>query len=87
MINMNVHNDKQGEYFAQCEMVNDTGRTVGYIPSWAAKIGNLVELPELDGEFWQVISVGTVLSRSELGVVSRRFRGFQGSLAGGGIDE
>lgn len=80
--------DNSGQQkFAQCELSNGDKHTVGFIPAWAAKIGNRVELTELDGQFWKVEKVGVLLTREQVRTGERRFKQFQGSLVGGGIDE
>ncbi len=73
--------------FAQCKMINGDAVTTGFIPLWAAKVGNTVELPELDGENWLITSVGTVVSQEQMRSKERAFKDFQGSTRGGGIDE
>ncbi len=72
--------------YAQCELSRGTFKTTGFIPEWAAKIGNMVELPDFDGDFWRVDSVGVVLPKGQLRIQERAFKEFQGSTRGGGID-
>jgi len=63
-------------------------RTVAWIEAWAAKEGNLVQLVDLDNEFWKVVSVSDIpVSEEVMRTKERGFKQFQKSLAGGGIDE
>lgn len=65
--------------------------TIGWIPEWAAKVGNEVELKEF-GEmgFWKITEVGdTVLNKEALATQSRAYKNFSiTSLlkSNGGID-
>ncbi len=60
---------------------------VAWIESWAAKKGNSVQLLDLDGTFWEVVEVYSVMRAEELRERSRDYKERQGSLKGGGIDE
>ncbi len=74
------------ESFTQCVMRNGTSETTGYIPSRAARVGNKIELPDFDGGFWEVISLGHKMHKAAVQSQSRNYKGFQGSTKGGGID-
>lgn len=74
------------EMFYWCQLANGDKRTVGYIEARGAKLGNRVELLNLDGEFWEVLSVGDAKPKDWIRNNEKRFRDFQGSLAGGGIE-
>lgn len=64
-----------------------TNYTVGYIESWAAVVGNKVELTDLDGKFWTVVEAAEMsVSQEVMRDKERGFKGFQKSLKGGGID-
>lgn len=63
-------------------------RTVAWIEAWAAKEGNMVQLTDLDNEFWKVVAVAEIpVSEEVMRTKERGFKQFQRSLAGGGIDE
>lgn len=49
-----------------CNLQNGAKRTVGYIDERGAKVGNEVEMIDLDGEFWTVTSVGASASKDEV---------------------
>ena len=70
-----------------CNLANGSKRTCGYIEARGAKVGSLVELVELDGEMWEVLSVGDPVPSSQVRQNERRFKAFQDSLRGGGIDQ
>lgn len=61
--------------------------TIAYIPSWAAKIGNEVQLLTLDAEFWIITEVGQEIDKETMKALERGHKDFQESLKGGGIDE
>ena len=67
----------------QCRFRKGDAITVGYIPSWAAKVGNHVQLLTVDEEFWQVVNVGHKTDKD----MSRLYKDFQASLRSGGIDQ
>lgn len=51
-------------------------QTTAWIESWAAKVGNKVELLTLDGEFWDIISVGATSEQD----MSRRHKTFKNNI-------
>lgn len=61
--------------------------TIAYIPSWAARKGNSVQLKSLDNEFWEVTECGNEIDKETMEALSRGYKDFQESLKGGGIDE
>lgn len=69
-----------------CRLKNGDKETIGFIEERGAKIGSLVEMVDIDGEFWEVTHVGYSQPKSEVRQNERRFKNFQGSLRGGGID-
>ncbi len=73
------------ETYHWCQLANGDKRTAGYIEERGAKVGAKVELTELDGEFWEVLSVGDAVSKDFVRSNERRFKDFQASLKGGGI--
>ncbi len=78
----------ESEKYCQCEFRRGNTITVGYIPSWAACAGNEVELPEVGEGWWLITKVASMLVDKEfVRGAERAHKGFQGSLAGGGIDE
>lgn len=74
------------EYYNQCRFSKGTHKTIAYIPSFAAKVGNEVELLSLDGEFWKVDEVGEKVSVDFVKENERNYKEFQGSIKGGTID-
>ncbi len=68
-----------------CQLANGDKRTAGYIEARGATVGSKVELTELDGEFWEVLTVGDAVSKEFMRAQGQRFKGFQESLKGGGI--
>lgn len=68
-----------------CNLANGDKRTCGYIEARGAKVGMKVELVDLDGELWDVLSVGDAVPAEKVRAHERRFKAFQGSLQGGGI--
>lgn len=70
------------------QLRNGNKRTCGYIEERGAKVGNKVELVDLDGEMWDVMSVDpTPFSRTFVMGLNKKHKVFQESLKGGGIDE
>lgn len=61
--------------------------TIAYIPSWAAVVGNKVQLKSLDNEFWEIAEAGNEIDKDTMEALSRGYKAFQESLKGGGIDE
>ncbi len=76
----------KNEFYRQCRLSRRNSKTIGYIPSWAAKVGNEVQLLSLDKEFWRVDEVGEEVPAEFVKENERNYKEFQGSLAGGGID-
>jgi len=65
------------ETFKQCQFERGNERTIGFIPSWAAKVGNEIELKDFgNGGYWKVVSVGTELNKSEVAIQSRVYKNF-----------
>lgn len=73
------------QVFHWCQLANGQKRTCGYIEARGAKVGNKVELVDLDGAFWDVLSVGEAVPADQVRANERRFKAFQASLKGGGI--
>ncbi len=74
-------------FYKQCEFKKGDLHTIGWIPAWAAKIGNAVQLLEKGEEFWEIISVGDLaIEKSKVNEQGRAYKAFQGSTKGGGID-
>ena len=56
--------------------------TVGYIPQSAARVGNSIELLEFGpGSFWQVVRVGSTMSKELLDNQMEGMREFQHTLS------
>lgn len=72
--------------YRQCRLSKGSSKTIAYIPSWAAKIGNEVQLLSLDKEFWIVDEAGQEVSADFVKENERNYKEFQGSTDGGGID-
>lgn len=75
----------KNEFYCQCRFSLGNRHTHGYIPSWAAKVGNEVELVDLGG-FWRIDEVGEKVSADFVKDNERNYKEFQGSTKGGGID-
>jgi hypothetical protein len=78
------------EKYAQCEFTRGGESrfyTVGFIPIWAAKVGNMVQLVDLDGQFWKIEVVGAELDKDKMRTQERGFKNFQVSTRGRGIDQ
>jgi len=75
--------------FTQCLFELEQGNviTTGWIPTWAAKKGNRVQLVEYGEDFWIVRDVYLTVSGAEVRENERHYKLMQGSLKGGGIDE
>lgn len=74
------------EFYKQCRFKKGNYETIGYIPSWAAKVGNRVQLLSLDKQFWQVTECGQNVPAEFVKDNERNYKEFQGSTKGGGID-
>ena len=75
------------EYF-WCHLKNGNKYTAGYIEKHGAKVGNRVEMVDLDGEFWDVTRVNPQgVTKEYVRKHERQHKAFQESLLGGGIDE
>ncbi|MEM7033792.1 MAG: hypothetical protein AAF629_29885 [Chloroflexota bacterium] len=72
--------------FYWCNLANGDKRTCGYIEARGARVGAKVRLIDLDGQFWQVLTVGRAVPKETVRNNEKRFKAFQGSLKGGGID-
>lgn len=69
-----------------CNLHNGVKHTAGYIEDRAAKVGNVVEMIDLDGKFWTVDTVvGSGVTKKYVRDNEMNFKGFQASLKGGGI--
>ena len=68
-----------------CQLANGDKRTAGYIEARGAKVGNRVEMIDLDGEYWDVLTVGDAVTKEHVRKNEMRFKDFQESLKGGGI--
>ena len=73
------------QIFHWCNLANGDKRTCGYIEARGAKVGAQVELPDLDGEMWEVLTVGDPTPADRVRQNERKFKAFQASLKGGGI--
>lgn len=71
--------------FYWCFLKNGDKETCGYIEERGAKVGYKVELVEMDGEFWEVISVNPNPVSRDI-ALGRNYKDFQHSTKGGGID-
>lgn len=67
----------------QVSLKRGTSHMVTFIESWAAKVGNQVEILDTGKEMWDIIGVGSTTNVDR----SRDFKQFQGSTRGGGIDQ
>ncbi|MEM9139979.1 MAG: hypothetical protein AAGB15_09100 [Pseudomonadota bacterium] len=74
-----------GEMFHWCNLANGSKRTCGYIEARGAIVGAKVELVDLDGELWEVLSVGEGVPKDQVRKNEMKFKAFQDSLKGGGI--
>ncbi len=75
--------------YKQCNFCQGDSRTTAWIPAWAAKSGNSVQLKTHDNpeSFWWIESVGDMeLDESAIRSQERNYKEFQGSTRGGGID-
>ena len=70
-----------------CQLANGDKRTCGYIEARGATVGARVELVDLDGDLWEVLSVGEGVPKDQVRANEKRFKAFQESLRGGGIDQ
>lgn len=70
------------------QMRNGDKHTCGYIEERGAKVGAMVELTDLDGEFWEVTSVSIPgVTKEYVRANEKKYKAFQKSTRGGGIDE
>lgn len=70
------------------QMRNGDKHTCGYIEERGAHVGYKVELVDLDGEMWEVMSVAeTPVTKEYVRNNEKRYKAFQTSTRGGGIDE
>ena len=51
------------EMFHWCQLANGSKRTCGYIEARGAKVGARVEMVDLDGELWEVLTVGEAVPK------------------------
>ena len=75
------------DLFHWCNLANGEKRTCGYIEARGAKVGARVQMIDLDGELWDVLTVGDAVAAEQIRKNERRFKAFQSSLKGGGIDQ
>ena len=75
------------EMFHWCQLANGDKHTAGYIEARGAKIGAQVEMIDLDGQLWDVLSVGEAIPSEIVRKNERRFKAFQASLGGNGINQ
>ena len=75
------------DLFHWCNLANGEKRTCGYIEARGAKVGARVQMIDLDGELWDVLTVGDAVPAEQIRKNERRFKAFQSSLKGGGIDQ
>ena len=77
--------------YTQCQFALGNKRTFCWIETWAAKVGNRVQLLDMEGcdgaEFWKVIERYSTLPKDYVLEHARDYKERQGSLRGGGIDE
>lgn len=64
------------ELFCQCMMTNGNRMTVGFIPSRAAVIGNVIALVREQGldRGWRVESVGKPIAKDEMRMFERQHK-------------
>ena len=75
------------ELYYWCNLQRENNHTSGYIEERGAKVGSKVELVDLDGEFWEVMSVSeNSVTKDFVRNQERAFKQFQASTKGGGID-
>lgn len=73
-------------YWTQLQRGNQ--HTCGYIEERGAKVGAFVELVDLDGAMWEVTSVSDKpVTKEYVRNNEKRYKAFQKSTRGGGIDE
>jgi hypothetical protein len=62
---MIIFNTKPQESFTQCRMKlnGSENETNGFIPSWAAFVGNTVQVQELGEGQWTIESTGSIFRR------------------------
>ncbi|MEM7059232.1 MAG: hypothetical protein AAF557_16740 [Pseudomonadota bacterium] len=72
------------QVFHWCNLANGDKRTCGYIEARGAKVGSQVELVDLDGEMWDVLTVGDPVPADRVRANERKFKAFQASLKGSG---
>ncbi|MEO1490776.1 MAG: hypothetical protein AAFV19_01310 [Pseudomonadota bacterium] len=60
-----------------CQLANGDKRTCGYIEARGAKVGVTVELPEVDGQFLDVLSVGEGVPKERVAAHGRLFKAFE----------
>ncbi|MBB6429905.1 hypothetical protein [Algisphaera agarilytica] len=63
------------EMYAQCRLTRGAAATVGFIPTKAAVIGNLIELV-INGNYqpgWRVESVGTPVAKDAMRMFERQY--------------
>ena len=70
-----------------CNLASGDKRTCGYIEARGARVGAIVELVDYEGELWEVLSVETGVPKEQVRKNAKRFKAFQDSLRGGGIDQ
>jgi hypothetical protein len=71
-----------------CTLKKGTTTTMGYIEERGAKLGTSVELIEDNSELWEVVCVSEQpVSKEYVRSLERKYKQFQGSTRGGGIDE
>lgn len=73
------------EMFYWCNLANGNKRTCGYIEARGAIVGAKVELVDLDGQCWDVLTVGEGVPKERVRANEMKFKSFQASLKGGGI--
>lgn len=60
--------------YTWCQLKNGNKRTCGYIETRGAKVGNRVEMIDMDREFWEVINVGIEVSKELVRSNERMFK-------------
>ena len=67
--------------FYWCKLQRSNKHTCGYIEAKGADLGKQVEMVDIDGEFWEVTSVGHGVTKSHARTVERKNKDFTRSIA------
>lgn len=75
--------------YKQCNFSHGVALTTAWIPSWAAQVGNQVQLKDSEDPniFWHILHVSSAeREEEEVKAQERMYKQFQHSTRGGGID-